>query len=221
MTVYSYIMGSIVLQIGDQIYPIQGPDKVVIKLPEGDYPFLMYFAYSDGAPIIKQTFTKRYDGGTFTMIYPAFSGTLRVSAKAEMNIRASESFFRGVKGYVQYLPEFETVNCELTDCCHGFLDEFIPKRLIRGCRIKAVLCYILALIWLAMGVTFTVLLAGVLSESAPMTENQFLDILPMLLSPILSVITIAQTTRNLQFIKICKNIPILNIPNEVTDYDDL
>ncbi len=221
MTIYSYVMGTVVLMIEGKTYQINGPDKVEIKLPSGDYTFSAYIAYSDGTPVLKQTFSRRYNGGSFTRIYPATTGILSVGGKAELNIRSGSSALRGVSGYEQTLLEFECQNCELTNRRDGFLNESIPKMLIRGCKFRIGFMYFLAVLIMAIGVAFTVLLSGVIGEAAPMTENEFLEILPVLLSPILAVIVIAQETRNLHFIKICKNFPILNIPNEVIDYDDL
>ena len=75
-----------------------------------------------------------------------------------------------------------------------------------------------SLLVLVAGIAFTVLLAGVMDEAGPMSEGEFYEVLPMLIAPIAAVIFIIQTKQDINFIKLCKKIPVLM---EKPHHDDL
>lgn len=220
MTIYNFAGATVVLTIDEKTYKLAPLEKLELKL-SGEYPLSGYIAYSDGTPVEKQSHYRRHDGGNITRIYPASTATLWVEGGAEINLRTQKRALRGVSGYEQVLLEFECQNCELSERRDGFLNESIPQTLIRGCKIHVGFTWFLALLIMAIGIAFTVLLAGVIDQSAPMTESVFAEIFPMLVAPFVAIYLIVREARNLHFIKICKNIPILNSSNEVTDYDDL
>ena len=221
MTIYNFSGITVVLTIQEKTYRLSAFEKLELKLSSGEYPISAYTAYSDGTPRLKESLYRRHHGGHWTRIYPASTATLWVEGGAELTIRSGKQLLRDVSGYEQVLLEFECQNCELTERRDGFVNESIPKRLIRGCKVRIALTWLLALMIMAIGVTVTVLLAGVIWESAPLTENVFLELLPILSAPFAAIYLIVREARNFHFIKICKNYPILKLTNEVTDYDDL
>lgn len=218
MTVYSYVSSTVLFFIGDQAYRIDGPDKIEIKVPAGEYPFTAYIVYSDDeSPVIQQHYYHRYEKNV-TRYFLATTGTLWVDGQAELTIRSTCSAFSGVTRMEQVMLSFETQNCELKDRRNGFLSPTIPKSIIRGFKVRMVFTYIFAVLIMVIGIVFTVLLSTVLDEAGPMSESEFIDILPILISPVLAVVVLAQSTRDRNFIKICRKIPILT---EEKHYDDL
>lgn len=219
MTIYSYVSATVMLHIGDQTYRIDGPNKMEIKLPRGEYPFTAYIAYSDdGTPVIEEVmYHGRYQHST-VRYFLATTGKLWVDGMAELNIRNRRSVFHGTSRMEQEVLTFETQNCELTDRRDGFLFADTPKSIIRSCKFKVAMMYIFSLLVMAAGITFTVLLAGVLDEAGPMSEGEFYEVLPMLIAPVAAVIFIAQTKQDINFIKQCQKIPVLM---EEPRHDDL
>jgi hypothetical protein len=224
MTIYNFAGATVMLTIEEKTYKLAPYEKRVLKLPTGEYAISAYIAYSDGTPVLKKSYYRRHDGGNITHIYPATTANLWVESSAELNIRSWKQSLRGVSGYEQILLDFECQNCELSERRDGFVDASVPKALIRSCKIHIGFTWFLALLIMVIGVAFTVLLAGVIGESAPMTESVLMEIFPMLVAHFAAIYLIIREARNLHFIKICNSYPILNLStesNEVIDNDDL
>lgn len=219
MMIYNTVDYPVIVTIGEHTFRMERDSELELKIPSGEYSFRIHKVDRKGRPILRRYQSGgRYSRGT-TIICLAASALLAVRRDTKIYFREKTEPLISISAehYKQDVFDILIDNGEINNRSDGYLDESIRKKMMLKFKLELIGSTISHLFLIAMCFVVLYLLPDVLS-TYEMTENDFLEILPFILAPILAVYLIIRDISQSRKIHIFRDIPVL--PEKV-DYDYL